>query len=384
MSLFSNSTLAPSFNSSIPDTVDSAKSSLRAFLWAAAGIATVLCWIVSFMLIRKHLMNWTRPREQRKIVGILWLAPIFAFDSFLSLSFPSLAPTTDLLKEMYEGYTVYLFFSLMVEYLGGEARAAELIKQRLEPLYRPFPLNKICTGPLTNDAEKFVTGCKRGVMQFVIVRPTMAIISAILYINDLYTKGDFSLNKGYIYIGFINNVSVSWAVYCLFVFFLALRRPLGQHNPVPKFVAIKAVVFLSFWQGVLLALFARFHVIREAGSWTSENVTTGIHDLLICFEMLLAAFYHRIAFPWEIYDRGRISSIASVGFDDNFALSDARRDFAEIMPHTFFASSPKPVPVHHANTENEKAIEQDRMDDITGKRKDVIIEGEQPLLREDD
>jgi hypothetical protein len=371
-------------NSSLPNgSDDPSKYSFRQLLWAMAGISTLLCLIVSSMLIRKHLQNYTRPREQRKIVGILWLAPIFAIDSFLSLSFTVLTPTMDLLKEIYEGYTVYLFFSLLVEFLGGEARAVDLLKQRLEPLYRPFPLNKICSGPLITDPEAFLVSCKRGVMQFVVVRPTMAVVSAILFLSGKYTKGDFRFDQGYIYVEFINNVSVSWAVYCLVMFYLALKRPLAAHNPLPKFISIKAVVFLSFWQGVILAILARIHVIREAGSWTSENVTTGLHDLLICFEMLLAAFYHQLAFPWQVYDRGRTSSITSVGLEENFALSDARRDFAAILPGTFFASSPKPI-VTHATVEGEQAAEMQRTDEITGKRKDLVMEGEQPLLRDDD
>jgi len=360
------------------------KESFRTAMLVFAGVSTFLAVLMSAALIRKHLLNWTRPREQRKIVGILWLAPIFAIDSFISLVVPPLSPTMDLLKDIYEGYTVYLFFSLMVEFLGGEARCVELIKQRLEPFYRPWPMNKCCTSPLTTDAEAFVMSCKRGVMQFVVVRPLMAMIGAILWLAGVYTKGDLSLTKGYFYIEFINNVSVTWALYCLVIFYGALKRPLQPHNPVPKFLAIKLVVFLSFWQGVTLAILARFNVIQEVGSWTAEHVTTGIHDLLICFEMLFAALYHRMAFPWQDYDRGRTGSIGSVGLDDNFALSDARRDFAEMMPHKLlFTSSPRPSAVVHATVEGEKAAEQERMAEITGPKKDVLVEGEQPLLRDD-
>ena len=352
------------------------KETLRYLLWILAGISTVLCLFFSLLLIRKHLKNLTRPREQRKIIGILYLAPVFAVDSFLSISFPEMSQLFGTLKEVYEGYSVYLFFSLLVEYLGGEKRSIELLKLRFEPLYRPYPLRKLCC-PQPLDPEPFFNGSKLGVMQFVVVRPLMGFVALILWSFGLYTKGDFRLDQGYFYIEMINNISVSWAVYCLLRFFVAMRRNLQPFDPVPKFLAIKVIVFLCFWQGVLLAVLAKFNVIQEVGSWTIENVKTGIQDILVCFEMLLVSFYHRYAFPWQVYDRGRHTEI-SVGLDENFALSDATRDFSQIIPSQFFVGSPKQT-IHAGDDQDEI-----KMEEISAAKKDIILEGEQPLLRDED
>lgn len=55
---------------------------------------------------------------QSKIVGILWMVPIYAVDSFVSLRFKEAALYVDMLRDCYEGYALYLFLALMVGYLG--------------------------------------------------------------------------------------------------------------------------------------------------------------------------------------------------------------------------------------------------------------------------
>lgn len=66
--------------------------------------------------------------------------------------------------------------------------------------------------------------------------------------NGVYGEGEFALNKGWVYYVVIMNVSVGYAFYCLGCFYIMLHGPLEAHNPVPKFLCIKAVLFLSFWQ----------------------------------------------------------------------------------------------------------------------------------------
>jgi hypothetical protein len=58
-----------------------------------------------------------------------------------------------------------------------------------------------------------------------------------------------SPDSGYLYITMIYNVSVSLALYGLFLFYFATKELLTPFDPILKFSTIKAVIFLSFWQG---------------------------------------------------------------------------------------------------------------------------------------
>lgn len=59
----------------------------------------------------------------------------------------------------------------------------------------------------------------------------------------------YSINEGYLYITIIYNFSVSLSLYALFLFFFATSDLLRPYEPVLKFLTIKSVIFLSFWQG---------------------------------------------------------------------------------------------------------------------------------------
>lgn len=42
-------------------------------------------------------------------------------------------------------------------------------------------------------------------------------------------------------------MSVQFAMYCLVLFYRALREELSSIKPVGKFLCVKMVVFVSFW-----------------------------------------------------------------------------------------------------------------------------------------
>ncbi|KAI5703599.1 hypothetical protein M8J75_013788 [Diaphorina citri] len=56
------------------------------------------------------------------------------------------------------------------------------------------------------------------------------------------------VNGGYLYTTLLYNVSVSLALYGLFLFYFATRELLTPFDPVLKLWTIKSVIFLSFWQ----------------------------------------------------------------------------------------------------------------------------------------
>lgn len=115
-----------------------------------------------------------------------------------------------------------------------------------------------------------------------------------------------SLAGGYIYTTIIYNFSVSLALYGLYLFYFATRDLLTPFEPVLKFCTIKSVIFLSFWQGVGLAILEKANLISSIVNAEGEHtdagtVSAGYQNFLICIEMLFAAIALRYAFPYQVY-----------------------------------------------------------------------------------
>lgn len=58
-----------------------------------------------------------------------------------------------------------------------------------------------------------------------------------------------SVASGYLYVTIIYNISVSLSLYALFLFYFSTRELLSPYSPMLKFLMVKSVIFLSFWQG---------------------------------------------------------------------------------------------------------------------------------------
>jgi hypothetical protein len=95
----------------------------------------------------------------------------------------------------------------------------------------------------------FLRFCKQATLQFCYIKLLMTVLTIVLQAVGLFHDGDFSPETGYLYITIVYNVSITLALYALFLFYFATRHLLAPFSPVLKFFIVKAVIFVSFWQG---------------------------------------------------------------------------------------------------------------------------------------
>ena len=57
----------------------------------------------------EHLTNFVRPRLQSQIVRIIWMVPIYSFESLLSIMYMEYAVYFQAIREIYEAYVIYCF-----------------------------------------------------------------------------------------------------------------------------------------------------------------------------------------------------------------------------------------------------------------------------------
>jgi hypothetical protein len=98
----------------------------------------------------------------------------------------------------------------------------------------------------------------------------------------------------------IVNVSVFFAFTGLLKFYHAVHEELKWCRPWPKFVTIKGVVFLTFWQGLVILIVVN---LRSNGDDDPSAQAKRYQNILICLEMLFFSITHWCVFPAEEWEK---------------------------------------------------------------------------------
>ncbi|KAM3569577.1 hypothetical protein VYU27_008332 [Nannochloropsis oceanica] len=247
---------------------------------ALASVATAISLSISLFCIYKHLTNYSVPRIQRYIIRILFVSPVYALGSLFSLRFPEASVGLETVRDMMEAFVIYSFLALVLEYAGGDATCLNRIKNE-PPLRHLFPL--CCLSPMPRDG-RFLRVCKQGTLQFVFIKPFMAAVSLIVTSKGLFWSRGYQASLLLIY-----NVSYSVALYCLALFYLGLKDILKSFSPIAKFLAVKAVVFATYWQSLLLLL------------WAGEANASRWNNFILCLEMVPFSVFLGLAFSHKEY-----------------------------------------------------------------------------------
>jgi hypothetical protein len=246
-------------------------------LLIALACCTVACFL-SVYNIYQHLQHYSRPQLQRYIVRILVIVPVYALGSFLSLKFVKQALYFDTIRDCYEAFVVYSFLALVLSFAGGESVC--VLKMQSEPdITHVWPLN-MCLNPIGRDG-RLLRSCKRATLQFVFIKPLFAILSLIMLSCGMYGTWAYQLVLAVVY-----NISYSYALYGMWLFYLATKHILRSFNPVLKFFAVKSIIFLTFWQSSLIDFIPGI-TNEQSFAWK---------DFVLCVEMVPFALLQLLAF----------------------------------------------------------------------------------------
>lgn len=142
----------------------------------------------------------------------------------------------------------------------------------------------------------------------------------------------FPPSTRYLWVTIVYNLTYTVALYGLLLFYLGTHELLAPFKPLLKFALVKAVIFLSYWQGLFISIATGAGAIDTGGTVRagrlleleprSEEVAqcrgvvplgparvpsvaaedgTNLQSWLLCVEMLPAAIFMLFAFPWAEY-----------------------------------------------------------------------------------
>ncbi|KAJ1020517.1 hypothetical protein NDA13_005833 [Ustilago tritici] len=269
-------------------------------LLVMSTLAALLATVFSVFLIWKQLKNYRKPTLQRYVVRLLLMVPIYSIASVISLYSLQLADIIDLFRDLYEAFVIYCFFNLLIEYLGGERSLIVLLHGR-RPQEHIFPVNLFLHDMDASDPYTFLA-LKRGVLQYVQVKPVLAVATLVLKAAGKYGEGKISPTNGYTWVSFAYNVSVFLSLYCLGMFWKCLNDDLKPFRVTSKFLCIKGIIFFSFWQGLGISILVAAGLIKKVGPvYDPEYISMAIQDFMICLEMPIFALAHAYAFSHTDY-----------------------------------------------------------------------------------
>ncbi|KAH8702486.1 putative DUF300 domain protein [Talaromyces proteolyticus] len=279
---------------------------LGLILCGAFGLVATCC---SVFLMFAHALHYSKPREQRHIIRILFMVPVYSVVSFLCFLYYRKSVYFTVLGTCYEAFAISAFFTLLCHYLAPDLHSQKDYFRGIRPLPWVWPLNwfaKCCGGD---------RGCWRtprsgltwfnviwiGIFQYCFIRVSMTVVAVVTEAFGKYCEASLSPAFSHVWTLVIESIAVSIAMYCLIQFYIQIRTDVAQYSPFLKILAIKLVIFLSFWQTTVISFLTSSGAMKPGEKVGNQDIKIGIPNLLICIEMSIFSILHFWAFAWQPY-----------------------------------------------------------------------------------
>lgn len=314
-----------------------------------AGVFSFLSIFLTIFLIYRHLKHWTHPEGQTYIVRILLMVPVYSLSSFLSLLLSEHTIYFNLVRDCYEAFVLYQFFSLLVYYFDSvmrdrvdeddDATTGDYLRY-IPAFYHPFPC---CCLPEIIPGHSFLRWVKQCVLQYVLVKPLLSLIAIVLELNGVYGEGSTELGKGYLWITLIMNLSITLSLYSLLLFYDTIAEFVEkEYRPLHQLLAIKILIFFIFWQTLAIDTLYYFGLMPGFFAIAGHDI---LSNCLVCLEMFLLSLANLWIFHYASYRSIREDGGNTLGqalrnltgqiFNPTDIIDDAKDVFFSPPPHHY-------------------------------------------------
>eukprot|EP00933_Yihiella_yeosuensis_P075858 TRINITY_DN85405_c0_g1_i1.p1 TRINITY_DN85405_c0_g1~~TRINITY_DN85405_c0_g1_i1.p1 ORF type:complete len:420 (+),score=72.35 TRINITY_DN85405_c0_g1_i1:38-1261(+) len=290
------------------------------------AIASLMSIVGSLGHISRH-MRFNKTKLRSCTLRILFVVPVFSVISWASLMMEATHHNLEVLlgciRDFYEAIALASFMQFVLTVLGGPYRLAFKLKEESDKggastVPHLGPLRRCL--PEFNAGAEFVAMTIFGILQFVGV---MAIFSALNLLFLILALG----HPWFQALAFLKAASCATALYALTLFSHEVYYHLPSIGLMLKFVAIKGIVFFTFWQGFVLALLKQTGILGDfihavklrsavaglklSNFWNEREVERGANDFLLCIEVLFFCVLHWFAYPsqeWTILEEEATST----------------------------------------------------------------------------
>ncbi|RIA95343.1 organic solute transporter Ostalpha-domain-containing protein [Glomus cerebriforme] len=267
--------------------------------WITASLFTFLSCMLTFWLMYQHIKHYTKPEEQRLIVRLLMMVPVYTVFDLLSSFFLKQSVYFTTIRDAYQAASVLAFFNLLLEYLGSSESIRIIKFSRISSTPAPFPFCCFTFNPSKH--RILLQGLKLGVLQYVFILYLTIFVAVILQFLGIYCKESWSIYFPQIHLVLVQTISSLTANFCLNFFFQAVKEDLARYQLVLKDICINWALFFVTYQEHALAIAVFAGLIKPNDYLTADSISTSIQSVLVAIEFFFISILQLRAFSAKEY-----------------------------------------------------------------------------------
>ncbi|CAG8626424.1 44008_t:CDS:2 [Gigaspora margarita] len=303
--------------------------------WLVSGIFTLQASIVTLYLIKQHWKYYYEPSQQRYIVRLLLIVPMYTIFNWLSYFFFHESVYIDTFRDAYQAYAITSFFNLLLHCLGenDEIRMRKL--STISSTRSPAPFCCIFFNP--SEHRTLLKRLRFGILQYVVILYATTFIALILEAAGVYCQDLYSIYFPQIYLVIVQTISGFIANICMNMLFTPVQEILAKEYPwFLRNICVNTALFLVTYQGHALGFLVSLGYIRETQYWTAHNISTGIQALLVSVELAIISLIQMKAFRYRDYRPDpRKPTVILESMKDSLIPTDLYRDFSYAIRYIF-------------------------------------------------
>lgn len=261
--------------------------------WIVSLLFILITWIVSLLVVVRHLKNYYEPQIQRHKLRVLLFPPVYATLAWFAYLRYDYSTTIMFFATVFEAFAVYNLYTTLQAYLYPfRVEAGDLKEPKDTKLMFIFDLH---LKSMWGMHYRIITDVL--VLQYPIWSLIDSFMSIFAELKGRYCEGAYSFKGAYVYLTIINFISLSIILTALFTYLDVYHREWlrGKVKAHGMFWCVKGPIMVNFYFGeILLSILTTVGVIKgsTAGSieWPADAVKNGLYVIIICFVMMVDSF----------------------------------------------------------------------------------------------
>lgn len=259
-------------------------SSKQAYLYGAAA-CTALTYIVYIYATVSILDKYASLTRRSDALIVLSVYPVISTVSLLAVFLPRSAVLCDAISSVYLSIVVWRFGNSIPRYFGGREQMVRELSNH-DVSFRTPPCCCCCFCLQTKKFSRSILfWIRASITQFIIVRPIVMSLAAILWADDLYDTGAINPRGSYLYINIVNVVSTLFAMYGLALMLNASRKYLATTLVVGKFLLLQMVIVLTSLQNLIFTALSTTGVIGCTAYLPASAHSNEYQHVALIFEL---------------------------------------------------------------------------------------------------